>query len=157
MVVTTTGLLRSPTVSPARGLLSRVRARLAAAQLDARLAAGEDLFGDRVLALRSAQLVSSRMRRRIAVALERVCSERRERAVFSAAIPTDSHAVEIARPALAQLARALRSRESVEARGVALTHLLLTDGTSPLYRAAYPERLYEVAREALLALGPAGR
>ncbi len=63
-------------------------------------------------------------------------------------------AVEIARPALEQLAGALRSRESVQPRGVALTQLFLTDGASPLYRPASPDSLNEAAREALLALGP---
>jgi hypothetical protein len=120
----------------ARDLLRRVGARLAAA--------------------RSAQLVSRRRRVRIAVALEGACVRRRERAVLSAAIPTDWQAVEIARPVLKQLAWALRTRESVESGGVALTQRLLTDGTSALYRPAYPEQLYEEARRALLALGPVG-
>ena len=88
--------------------------------------------------------------------MEHVCFRRRERALFSAVIPADGQAVEIAGPALEQLVWALRSRESVQPGGVALTQLLLTDGTGALYRPAYPEQLYEVARRALLVLGTVG-
>jgi hypothetical protein len=110
----------------------------------------------RFAAAHSAQLVSRRKRVRIAVAVEDVCVRRRERGVLSAAIPTDWQAVEIARPVLEQLALALRTRESVEPGGVALTQRLLTDGTRALYRPAYPEELYEEALRALRALGPVG-
>ncbi len=41
--------------------------------------------------------------------------------------------------------------------GVALTKVLLTDGTSALYRPAYPEELYDVVRRSLRLLGPAGQ
>jgi hypothetical protein len=123
-------------------------------RLDARLAAGEDPLGDADLACRSEQLVSMRSRRRIARGLERLCSEQPERGGFSAAIPFNRRAVEIARPALEQLAAALRSRASIRPRGVALTQVLLTEPGSAVYRPAYPDELYEVAREALFALGP---
>jgi hypothetical protein len=156
MAVDATGSLARATTSPVGELLLDVWARLAACHLDARLGAAEDPCSSAALARRASQLVSRRARRRSAIAIERVCFKRRERPVFSAAIPVDGRAVEIARPALAQLARALRSRESVEPRGAALTQSLLTDAASPLYRPAYPEELYEAAREALLALTPVG-
>ena len=140
----------------ASGPLRRIWVRLAAAHLDQRLAAGEDPRASAAFACRSGQLVSGRTRLRIANAVEHVCLGPRERALFSAVIPADGQAVQIARPALKQLAWALRSRESVQPGGVALTRLLLTDGTSALYRPAYPEALYEVARRALLALGTVG-
>jgi len=76
--------------------------------------------------------------------------------VISAAVPVDRGAVELARPAMQQLARALRSRRAVEPRGVALTQVLLTEPFSALYRPAYREELYELAREALFALGSPG-
>ena len=122
-----------------------------------RVSAGEDPRASGGLARRSVQLVSGRTRRGIAGAVERVCVKRHDRAVFSAVIPVDGRTLEIGRPALEQLARALRSRESVQPGGVARSQLLLTDGASPLYRPAYPEELCEVAREALLALGSVGR
>jgi hypothetical protein len=74
-------------------------------------------------------------------------------AVLSAAVAVDEHAVDVARSALQQLASALRSRSVVEPRGVAITQILLTEPSSPLYRPPYPEELYELARAALFALG----
>jgi hypothetical protein len=74
-------------------------------------------------------------------------------AVLSAAVAVDEHAVEVARPALQQLASALRSRADVEPCGVAIAQILLTEPCSALYRPVYREELYELARAALLALG----
>jgi hypothetical protein len=158
MVVNPTGSRSSRAGAPRRGgFLRAVAARLAAPYLDARLAAGEEAGGSGATACRSAQLVSTRTRGRTAVAVERLCSGRRDRQVLSSAVPIDWQAVEVARPALRQLAWALRSRESVEPQGVAVTLVFLTDGTGPLYRPAYVEELYEVARTALFALGRVDR
>jgi hypothetical protein len=79
--------------------------------------------------------------------------------VHSVALAVDELAVEVARPALQQLASALRLRGEVEPRGVAMTQILLTEPCSALYRPAYREELYELARTALFALGspPAAR
>ena len=154
MAVHTTGLLVRPAPWPPAAVLERVRARLAAQALDARIAAGEDPSSDAALACRSVQLVAPRARRRLAAGLERLLSEREARAGLSAAAPVDRQAVAIARPALEQLAAALRSRESIRARGAALARVLLTEPDSALYRSARCEQLYEVAREALFALGP---
>ncbi len=67
----------------------------------------------------------------------------------------DGEAVCIARPALEQLERAIRDRDSARPQGLALAHLLLSDPDSPLYRAPHPGALYEASRAALLALVPA--
>jgi len=139
--------------APATTFVSSVLARLAAPQLDARLAAGEDPLNDLVLACRSRRLVSGRSRRRLACGLERAWSTPRGHEVLSAAVAVDERAVEVARPALQQLASALRSRADVEPRGVAITQILLTEPCSALYRPAYREELYELARAALFALG----
>ena len=125
-----------------------------AARLDTRIAAGENPRGDAGLSYRARRLVSMRMRRRIADSLELICQRSPERGRLSAAAPVDQRAVEIARPALLQLARALRSRVGVAPRGVALAQILVTDPYSALYRPAYRDELYEVARETLFALGP---
>jgi hypothetical protein len=130
-----------------------VLARLAAPRLDARLAAGEDPLSDVVLACRARRLVSGRSRRRLACGLERTWSMPPGHAALSAAVAVDAHAVEVARPALQQLASALRSRADVEPRGVAIAQILLTEPSSALYRPAYREELYELARAALFALG----
>ena len=139
---------------PTGGVLRRLRARLAALQLDVRLVAGEDPFSDPALACRAAQLTRRRCRDQLAGGLERLLSPTRGRAAFSAAIPFDRRAVEIARPALEQLAIVLRSPEPIAPRGVALTRLLLTDPCGAVYAPAYADQLYDVAREALLAVDP---
>jgi hypothetical protein len=149
---------RKPAPSSSRSAIATtfvrsVLARLAAPRLDARLAAGEDPLSDVVLACRSRRLVSERSRRRLACGLERTWSMPPGHAVLSAAVAVDEHAVEAARPALQQLALALRSRADVEPRGVAITRVLLTEPSSALYHPAYREELYEVARAALFALG----
>jgi hypothetical protein len=122
--------------------------------MDYRLAAGEDPAGDAALEWRSARLTSERMRAQIVHGLGRVLSRPPGAELFSAAIPTDAQALDIARPALEQLATALRSREAVRPQGVALTRLLLTEPLSALYAPRHAEQLYEAARAALFALGP---
>jgi hypothetical protein len=131
----------------------RVWMHVAGRVLDDRLAAGEDPSGDPALATRARYLLSRRLRRTIVRGLERVLSERTRRPSLSAAISCDPAAVDVARPALEQLAQALRSREELEPRGIAATHILLTEPLSALYRPAYRDELYEAAREALFALG----
>ncbi len=124
---------------PTAGVLRRLRSRLAALQLDHRLVAGEDPVSDPALACRAAQLTRRRCRDQLAGGLERLLSLTRRRAAFSAAIPFDRRAVEIARPALEQLAIALRSPQPIQPRGVALTRLLLTDPCSAVYAPAYSD------------------
>ena len=138
---------------PTGGFVRRVAARLMAARLDRRIAAGDDLLSDATLSCRASQLVSARARGRVACGLERSWSGLPEMAVSSAAVAVDRQAAVIARPALEGLARALRSPAAVEPRGVALARVLLAEPHSPLYRPAYREELYVVAREALFALG----
>lgn len=130
----------------------QVSVRLAAPRLDARLAADEDPLSSPALALRAAQLTSQRLRDRLADGLEHASSTARDGGGLSASVPVDANAVEIGRPALEQLAQALRSRERVGVHGVALTQVLLTQPGSALYGSRYPEELYERAREALFAL-----
>jgi hypothetical protein len=137
----------------ATAFVRSVLACLAAPRLDARLAAGEAPLSDVVLARRSRRLVSGRSRRRLACGLERTWSVPPGHAVLSTAVAVDARAVELARPALQQLASALRSHADVEPRGVAIAQILLTEPCSALYRPAYREELYEQARAALFALG----
>jgi hypothetical protein len=155
MAVRTTGSLPRATLLYPRGSIAqRIRVRLLAGALDSRIAAGEEPSSEAALMHRSAQLVSPRLRRSLARGLERLWSERSAPGPFSAAAPVDRQAFEIARPALQQLASALRTRSSADPRGVALTAVLLTHPSSALYGPAYTEQLYEHARAALLALGP---
>ena len=118
---------------PARGL--RVLARLRAARLDAQLARGcsPDDGGQR--AARAAWLVSPGTRRRLARHWEDVV----ERAAdphhpFDPRLPLPRRRVLAVAPDIHDLAARLRVAAPVPARGVALAHLLLTDGAGPLYR-----------------------
>jgi hypothetical protein len=129
-----------------------LKARLLAPGLDARVAAGEAASADKLLAIRSRQLSSQRQRRRLAAAVERLDLRPSRRPGISAAIPLEPRALHVGRPALAQLAQALRRPDAVHAQGVALTKLLLTEPASPLYRPRHSAAVYEAAREALLAL-----
>lgn len=76
---------------------------------------------------------------------------------FSAAVRPDRREVIGARTVLATLDRRLRATEPVSARGVALLELLLTDGTSSLYRPAEPGALGSELRAAAAALEPPAR
>jgi hypothetical protein len=125
-----------------------------APSLDARIVAGEDPARDALLRRRAAQLVSARSRHRLVQGLERALTPPPDRPFFSSAVSCNHRAVEVARPALERLARALGSRGRVQPRGVVLTHELLTDPCSALYRPADVDELHELARQALLALAP---
>lgn len=127
-------------------------ARMAAPSLDARIAAGEDPARDALLDYRATQLVSERHRRRLVQGLHRALTPPARRACLSAAVSCQWQAVQLARPALEQLAQALHSSYRVEPRGVVLTHQLLTDPCSALYHPAEPHELYELTRQALAAL-----
>src|SRR5512142_2690063 len=72
--------------------LARVRARLLAARLDARLASGDAPDGP-LLIERSRQLVTRREREQLASALEHVCRSSAHSRGFSTAIPVDTMAV----------------------------------------------------------------
>src|SRR6202012_4646643 len=93
-------------------------------------------------------------RRGLVQGLERVLAPPPHRPSFSSAVTANRHAVQVARPALEQLAQALRSRGAHRARGVVLTPQLLTDPGSALPPPAEPDDLHEAARQALLALIP---
>ena len=133
-------------------VVPRVSARLRAAGLDARLAAGEYPFASPWLAVRATQLVSRHSRGVLASGLRHAAARDRSDGGLSSSVDVDHYAVSLARPALAQLAHALGQRQRPGVRGVAMTQVLLTAPDSPLYGARYPEELYEWAREALLSL-----
>lgn len=137
-------------------LVPSISARLAALSLDRQLAQGCEPTLTPALARRAAILGSRRARRRTAAGLRRVLAEAPGRGTLSAAVACDRAAVELARPALEQLERVLRERPTHEPRGLALATLLLSDPESVLYQAPQPDRLYEAARQALLALSPRG-
>jgi hypothetical protein len=132
-----------------------LRARLAPVPLDRALAAGADPARSAALTRRAALLSSRHARRRTAAGFRGVLSEPARRSGLSAVAASDRAAVDVARPALEQLERAIRERDSVHVQGLALAHLLLSDPDSVLYRAPHAGALYEASRAALLALLPA--
>jgi len=153
-----------PPLSLRAGGGRRRRVRLAliaawrAAELDRQLAGGASPGANALLAIRSRRLTSRRYRERMAAGLARAVrdAEATTRG-FSAAVRPDQREVIAARTVLATLDRRLRAAEPVSAQGVAELELLLTDGTSPLYRPTEPGALGSRLRAAAAALEPLAR
>jgi hypothetical protein len=103
--------------------------------LDARLAAGVDPASELALALRAAQLVSARHRRRRAAWVEHLVRETDAGRApgLSAAVPIAREQVTEARASLLFLAHVIRHAERVRPRGMAMVEQLLADGNSVLY------------------------
>jgi hypothetical protein len=111
-------------------------ARLRAHQIDRELAEGTEPWRTPVYAARSLQLTSARNRRALAKSLDRLVRDTdTPRAGFANAAITPCReqvlrAVELIRP----MAERLRSREPLNAQGVARLSLLLSDGEGPCYQ-----------------------
>jgi hypothetical protein len=120
--------------------------------LDHELARGVDPNGSAALALRAEQLI--RDRERLALRVEAVLETAATRPVFSAAAPVRRAQVLVCADDLTALARRLRDDLPVDVEGVAMTSVLLTHGTSPLY--AGDRSLAHAVRTARLALDPIG-
>lgn len=116
---------------------------LRAPRLDQALAEGADPASERSLRDRARRLTSWRTRRRLAKALEDVeCGP---------GLPVCHDQVVEASDLLSELTSALRSRDSVSARGVLLARRIITDGCGPLYtpnapRSALRWRVWEALR-----------
>ncbi len=147
--------------SAQRDLLGPTRAMQLAATirggaLDQALARGADPAASPLLAARASALGSRRVRDGIADGLERLESAARgPRRRWWALEARD--AVLANGGELLELARVLRSREPVYARGTAMLHGLLTDGTGPAYSGCVV-RLADALGQARMALRgePAG-
>jgi len=142
-----------------RGFLVRARTRLRRPWLDREIARGTERTANPALALREAQLVSSRERTRLARRLEQVLVDASPLGTPRGVVRVDAGAVEVARPVLTELILSLRSSEAIAARGVLLAWRLLTDATSPVYvpppaQFADPDRLWHESLVVLFALRP---
>ncbi len=128
------------------------------AELDRRLADGEDPWASEALALRAHRITAARHRARLASGLAGALrSARTGRAGFTAAVRPDSPDVLASGSLIATIERRLRDPEPVAPRGVAIVRTLLIDGNSPLYRPGEPGVLGSRLRAAAAALGaPAG-
>jgi hypothetical protein len=122
------------------------------------LAAGISPWSSDELALRARWLTSRRSRTRLAGGLRRGARDAQKglTGFGAAALPHRGEVLE-ARTVLAAVERRLRAREPVAARGVAMVRMLLTDGTSPLYRPAEHGALGSGLRAAAAALEPSAR
>ena len=140
-----------PVVTRVR-LRARVAARLGFAARDAALAEGADPDASPELALRARRLIAPRTRRLLAASLRRWVESARGRRGLYEVRPGPQ--VAGAAEALLELADRLEVRGPVEARGVALVSVLLSDGRGPLHSPQGAERLVAAARAAEAALDP---
>jgi hypothetical protein len=136
------------------GMSDRVAARIRARELDATLADGADPASRVTLALRARRLIAPRARRRLARSLRNAVSAARAPRTRPATIAGYGPHVVAASEELLALAERLERQTAVDARGVALTQLMLTEGGGPLYSDRGAERLIEAARRASSALVP---
>jgi hypothetical protein len=125
---------------------------LGRAALDRRLAAGERADGDRRLARRAETLTGADSRRGLARTLLAIIGAAERRPKPASRAPIARREVTEAADELRQLAARLESGEPVDPRGVAEAHLLITDGSGPLYNRHSGEALATTARAARVAL-----
>jgi hypothetical protein len=136
-----------------RSIRLRIMQRLRRWELTRALADGADVLSDALLAVRARDLTGSKERRRIASGIDKLLDAAEQRSFrFSAAAPFDGAAVLEARDELRTLAAHLRSDEPVDARGVALADVLLTDTDSAVYPPTDTDRLRAATRTAINAL-----
>jgi hypothetical protein len=126
-----------------------------ALELDRQLAAGADPNSDAVLAMRAQRITAARSRRRVSRGLAGALSRAQDgHPGFTAAVRSDAREVLAARTVLTALSGRLRAPEPVAPQGAAMLLVLLTDGTSPLYRPGEPGALGSRLRAAAAALEP---
>ncbi len=100
------------------------------------------------------KLAGAPHRSELAASLRRIAADSCGNGAFRTRMTGASSRVKEARPELERLARRLADPDPVDARGVALTKALLSDGAGPLYWARSPESLGARLREAFGALEP---
>jgi hypothetical protein len=138
VMTTTTSLTDKPdwipvTVHADAGWV-RALARIRPTSLDRRLAAGEGALTDRLLAARAHLIVARQNRLRLADDWEHLLTRARQPvAPRSLRLPVQSTTILAAGHHVRELVALIRQPAHVNPRGVALAHLLLTDGTGPLY------------------------
>jgi hypothetical protein len=152
-------------VAPEPGVPARIRlsTRLHRARLDEQIACGAGVEGDERLALRAEQLTSRDERDRVARGLERTleaadhaAEARRARGarVLSLRVPLCVPEIRDCAADFDALLARLRDEDAIDARGVAMTKRLLSNGASPLYYRRSPFTLRHAVRSARLGLEP---
>jgi hypothetical protein len=135
---TTTSLedkaLSSAGTAPADSGWVRTLARMKAASLDRRLAAGQAPESDRLLAARADLIVGRRSRQRLADNWEHLLTAARMPITpWGPRFAVRATTVLLAEQPLRELVAMIREPVRVNPRGVALARLLLSDGAGPLY------------------------
>ena len=136
-------------------LVLRERVLFKAIELDAALAGGDDPTRTPELALRAEQLADPKRRERLARAILRLIAiaDRRQRyAVITPLAPLKPSQIDASRSPLLELAARLRDNGPHALQGVAMSALLLEDGTGPLFFSNGPATLERVVRACLSAL-----
>ena len=130
----------------------RVAAQVRAARLDRDLAAGTSPDSTAALALRAQALDRPSMRRTLARGVQRVLDE----AAYKGPPRFDGARVRVPRGRILPVADELRllidhltTPGPVPARGVAMVHVLLTDGAGPLYYRGQTHHLLAVILDAV--------
>jgi hypothetical protein len=113
-------------------LSSRIAARLLATRLDRALIAGADPARSPRLAARAALLTARSTRYELADGLDLIVASAQGPPSSRRVLPRHSTVLANA-PLLREIARTLRGPEPLYARGIAMIHRLLTDGTGPMY------------------------
>lgn len=123
-----------PATAHADTVWVRALARMKAASLDRRLAAGEPAASRRLLAARANLIVGRQRRLRLADDWEHLLTAARKPVVpRGPRIPVRSTTILGAEHNVRELVAMIRQPGRVDPRGIALARLLLTDGTGPLY------------------------
>ncbi len=133
-------------------LTRRLLARARHWRLDEALAQGADPSSDPLLTCRAQQLTSRTMRHRLALGLRDLVERAEHPRRPGSAVPIARLSVTSTRDGLLELADRLDGNDSVRARGVATTNLLLTDGASPLWLRSAPRELDDAVEAALIGL-----
>lgn len=154
-------LLHDPQ-DPLRYLLRPLRwwdwcvVQLLASSLDRRLAAGHPPESGRFLAVRAQKLVSPSARRVLVGRWEHVLEmSRQPPAGRSSRAPLCRDRILAVDSELREMLLFLSTPRPTAARGVAMVHLLLGDGTGPLWNRRCPDDLRSVLRAATAQLDPA--
>ena len=130
--------------------------RLQAHHLAAQLASGVPPEHDRRVALRAVQLVAPDSREILADNWEKMLERARSpRRAVDPSAPLARAPIIAAQQQILHLAAALRQNRPVPVRGVAMAHLLLTDGSGPLYTAGSGVELSAALLETRHQLDPA--
>ncbi len=133
----------------------RLRARIHRWRLDTAIAGGACPDSAPALSLRANELIGRRSRGRLSRAIQRLL-RRSNRSLHPIhdPVPICWQKVRSARPALEQLAAHLSGPDPVDARGVAMVQIILSDGSGPLFSRPCADDLEPALEAAIEALEP---